>query len=439
MFERTITNKLQDYFGITSNGLREQLEREVYDELAKVRANLEKDVEYRNKILSDTNFAELEQTRLTYELAEKFFKNDIKLENLRKKYEDMKNHTNNEVAENAIAQVAPSNDALSLANPNHENSVLAAQITKELQKNNEMIEQNKTEAIAREEENKKGFLASIFKKPQTVSEEDKELKLSTEQDLSKIGKNLEINNDENLAEGLQGQKIEDPAKIEKAEERSISFNEVVAFIRNKEQIESPFASGTFTNANNAKYLYDNFSQMDINELKVLLSQIKAKNQELERQLAELKGDVIAEVTNALGENDKLTKEIAQTSKVSDEFKNNKTIEMESPEAQALTVEVQEPKQQEQEQDDFSQKSYQENRANIMKLAQEMGVEMPNDKASDELHTQAQPKNNAQTGLSFGEALAKMRNKSNDEASATQEQESEIGHRLTNKFAANKGK
>ena len=439
MFERTITNKLQDYFGITSNGLREQLEREVYDELAKVRANLEKDVEYRNKILSDTNFAELEQTRLTYELAEKFFKNDIKLENLRKKYEDMKNHTNNEVAENAIAQVAPSNDALSLANPNHENSVLAAQITKELQKNNEMIEQNKTEAIAREEENKKGFLASIFKKPQTVSEEDKELKLSTEQDLSKIGKNLEINNDENLAEGLQGQKIEDPAKIEKAEERSISFNEVVAFIRNKEQIESPFASGTFTNANNAKYLYDNFSQMDINELKVLLSQIKAKNQELERQLAELKGDVIAEVTNALGENDKLTNEIAQTSKVSDEFKNNKTIEMESPEAQALTVEVQEPKQQEQEQDDFSQKSYQENRANIMKLAQEMGVEMPNDKASDELHTQAQPKNNAQTGLSFGEALAKMRNKSNDEASATQEQESEIGHRLTNKFAANKGK
>lgn len=439
MFERTITNKLQDYFGITSNGLREQLEREVYDELAKVRANLEKDVEYRNKILSDTNFAELEQTRLTYELAEKFFKNDIKLENLRKKYEDMKNHTNNEVAENAIAQVAPSNDALSLANPNHENSVLAAQITKELQKNNEMIEQNKTEAIAREEENKKGFLASIFKKPQTVSEEDKELKLSTEQDLSKIGKNLEINNDENLAEGLQGQKIEDPAKIEKAEERSISFNEVVAFIRNKEQIESPFKSGTFTNANNAKYLYDNFSQMDINELKVLLSQIKAKNQELERQLAELKGDVIAEVTNALGENDKLTKEIAQTSKVSDEFKNNKTIEMESPEAQALTVEVQEPKQQEQEQDDFSQKSYQENRANIMKLAQEMGVEMPNDKASDELHTQAQPKNNAQTGLSFGEALAKMRNKSNDEASATQEQESEIGHRLTNKFAANKGK
>ena len=439
MFERTITNKLQDYFGITSNGLREQLEREVYDELAKVRANLEKDVEYRNKILSDTNFAELEQTRLTYELAEKFFKNDIKLENLRKKYEDMKNHTNNEVAENAIAQVAPSNDALSLANPNHENSVLAAQITKELQKNNEMIEQNKTEAIAREEENKKGFLASIFKKPQTVSEEDKELKLSTEQDLSKIGKNLEINNDENLAEDLQGQKIEDPAKIEKAEKRSISFNEVVAFIRNKEQIESPFASGTFTKANNAKYLYDNFSQMDINELKVLLSQIKAKNQELERQLAELKGDVIAEVTNALGENDKLTKEIAQTSKVSDEFKNNKTIEMESPEAQALTVEVQEPKQQEQEQDDFSQKSYQENRANIMKLAQEMGVEMPNDKASDELHTQAQPKNNAQTGLSFGEALAKMRNKSNDEASATQEQESEIGHRLTNKFAANKGK
>ena len=439
MFERTITNKLQDYFGITSNGLREQLEREVYDELAKVRANLEKDVEYRNKILSDTNFAELEQTRLTYELAEKFFKNDIKLENLRKKYEDMKNHTNNEVAENAIAQVAPSNDALSLANPNHENSVLAAQITKELQKNNEMIEQNKTEAIAREEENKKGFLASIFKKPQTVSEEDKELKLSTEQDLSKIGKNLEINNDENLAEGLQGQKIEDPAKIEKAEERSISFNEVVAFISNKEQIESPFASGTFTKANNAKYLYDNFSQMDINELKVLLSQIKAKNQELERQLAELKGDVIAEVTNALGENDKLTKEIAQTSKVSDEFKNNKTIEMESPEAQAPTAEVQEPKQQEQEQDDFSQKSYQENRANIMKLAQEMGVEMPNDKASDELHTQAQPKNNAQTGLSFGEALAKMRNKSNDEASATQEQESEIGHRLTNKFAANKGK
>lgn len=439
MFERTITNKLQDYFGITSNGLREQLEREVYDELAKVRANLEKDVEYRNKILSDTNFAELEQTRLTYELAEKFFKNDIKLENLRKKYEDMKNHTNNEVAENAIAQVAPSNDALSLANPNHENSVLAAQITKELQKNNEMIEQNKTEAIAREEENKKGFLASIFKKPQTVSEEDKELKLSTEQDLSKIGKNLEINNDENLAEGLQGQKIEDPAKIEKAEERSISFNEVVAFIRNKEQIESPFASGAFTNANNAKYLYDNFSQMDINELKVLLSQIKAKNQELERQLAELKGDVIAEVTNALGENDKLTKEIAQTSKVSDEFKNNKTIEMESLEAQAPTPEVQEPKQQEQEQDDFSQKSYQENRANIMKLAQEMGVEMPNDKASDELHTQAQPKNNAQTGLSFGEALAKMRNKSNDEASATQEQESEIGHRLTNKFAANKGK
>ena len=439
MFERTITNKLQDYFGITSNGLREQLEREVYDELAKVRANLEKDVEYRNKILSDTNFAELEQTRLTYELAEKFFKNDIKLENLRKEYEDMKNHTNNEVAENAIAQVAPSNDALSLANPNHENSVLAAQITKELQKNNEMIEQNKTEAIAREEENKKGFLASIFKKPQTVSEEDKELKLSTEQDLSKIGKNLEINNDENLAEGLQGQKIEDPAKIEKAEERSISFNEVVAFISNKEQIESPFASGTFTKANNAKYLYDNFSQMDINELKVLLSQIKAKNQELERQLAELKGDVIAEVTNALGENDKLTKEIAQTSKVSDEFKNNKTIEMESPEAQAPTAEVQEPKQQEQEQDDFSQKSYQENRANIMKLAQEMGVEMPNDKASDELHTQAQPKNNAQTGLSFGEALAKMRNKSNDEASATQEQESEIGHRLTNKFAANKGK
>ena len=67
--------------------------------------------------------------------------------------------------------------------------------------------------------------------------------------------------------------------------------------------------------------------------------------------------------------------------------------------------------------------------------------MPNDKASnvsDELHTQAQPKNNAQTGLSFGEALAKMRNKSNDEASATQEQESEIGHRLTNKFTANKG-
>ena len=441
MFARTITNKLQDYFGITSNGLREQLEREVYDELAKVRANLEKDVEYRNKILSDTNFAELEQTRLTYELAEKFFKNDIKLENLRKKYEDMKNHTNNEVAENAIAQVAPSNDALSLANPNHENSVLAAQITKELQKNNEMIEQNKTEAIAREEENKKGFLASIFKKPQTVSEEDKELKLSTEQDLSKIGKNLEINNDENLAEGLQGQKIEDPAKIEKAKKRSISFNEIVAFIRNKEQIESPFASGTFTNANNAKYLYDNFSQMDINELKVLLSQIKAKNQELERQLAELKGDVIAEVTNALGENDKLTKEIAQTSKVSDEFKNNKTIEMESPEAQALTVEVQEPKQQEQEQDDFSQKSYQENRANIMKLAQEMGVEMPNDKASDELHTQAQPKNNAQTGLSFGEALAKMRNTSNDnkdEASATQEQETKIGHRLTNKFTANKG-
>ena len=441
MFERTITNKLQDYFGITSNGLREQLEREVYDELAKVRANLEKDVEYRNKILSDTNFAELEQTRLTYELAEKFFKNDIKLENLRKKYEDMKNHTNNEVAENAIAQVAPSNDALSLANPNHENSVLAAQITKELQKNNEMIEQNKTEAIAREEENKKGFLASIFKKPQTVSEEDEELKLSTEQDLSKIGKNLEINNDENLAEDLQGQKIEDPAKIEKAEKRSISFNEVVAFIRNKEQIESPFASGTFTKANNAKYLYDNFSQMDINELKVLLSQIKAKNQELERQLAELKGDVIAEVTNALGENDKLTKEIAQTSKVSDEFKNNKTIEMESPEAQALTVEVQEPKQQEQEQDDFSQKSYQENRANIMKLAQEMGVEMPNDKASDELHTQAQPKNNAQTGLSFGEALAKMRNTSNDnkdEASATQEQETKIGHRLTNKFTANKG-
>ena len=439
MFERTITNKLQDYFGITSNGLREQLEREVYDELAKVRANLEKDVEYRNKILSDTNFAELEQTRLTYELAEKFFKNDIKLENLRKKYEDMKNHTNNEVAENAIAQVAPSNDALSLANPNHENSVLAAQITKELQKNNEMIEQNKTEAIAREEENKKGFLASIFKKPQTVSEEDKELKLSTEQDLSKIGKNLEINNDENLAEGLQGQKIEDPAKIEKAEERCVSFDGGVAWMRNQEQIESPFKSGTFTNANNAKYLYDNFSQMDINELKVLLSQIKAKNQELERQLAELKGDVIAEVTNALGENDKLTNEIAQTSKVSDEFKNNKTIEMESPEAQALTVEVQEPKQQEQEQDDFSQESYQENRANIMKLAQEMGVEMPNDKASDELHTQAQPKNNAQTGLSFGEALAKMRNKSNDEASATQEQESEIGHRLTNKFAANKGK
>ena len=444
MFEQTIINKLQDHFGITSNGLREQLEREVYDELAKVRANLEKDVEYRNKILSDTNFAELEQTRLTYELAEKFFKNDIKLENLRKKYEDMKNHTNNEVAENAIAQVAPSNDALSLANPNHENSVLAAQITKELQKNNEMIEQNKTEAIAREEENKKGFLASIFKKPQTVSEEDKELKLSTEQDLSKIGKNLEINNDENLAEGLQGQKIEDPAKIEKAKKRSISFNEIVAFIRNKEQIESPFASGTFTNANNAKYLYDNFSQMDINELKVLLSQIKAKNQELERQLAELKGDVIAGVTNALGENDKLTNEIAQTSKVSDEFKNNKTIEMESPEAQALTVEVQEPKQQEQEQDDFSQKSYQENRANIMKLAQEMGVEMPNDKASnvsDELHTQAQPKNNAQTGLSFGEALAKMRNTSNDnkdEASATQEQETKIGHRLTNKFTANKG-
>ena len=444
MFEQTIINKLQDHFGITSNGLREQLEREVYDELAKVRVNLEKDVEYRKKILSDANFAKLEQARLTNELAEKFFKDDIKLENLRKEYEDMKNHTNNEVAENAIAQVAPSNDALSLANPNHENSVLAAQITKELQKNNEMIEKNKAEAIAREEENKKGFLASIFKKPQTVSEEDEELKLSTEQDLSKIGKNLEINNDENLAEDLQGQKIEDPAKIEKAEERSVSFNEVVAFIRNKEQIESPFASGTFTNANNAKYLYDNFSQMDINELKVLLSQIKAKNQELERQLAELKGDVIAEVTNALGENDKLTKEIAQTSKVSDEFKNNKTIEMESPEAQAPTAEAQEPKQQEQEQDDFSRKSYQDNRSNIMKLAQEMGVEMPNDKASnvsDELHTQAQPKNNAQTGLSFGEALAKMRNTSNDnkdEASATQEQETKIGHRLTNKFTANKG-
>lgn len=437
MFEQTIINKLQDHFGITSNGLREQLEREVYDELAKVRANLEKDVEYRKKILSDANFAKLEQARLTNELAEKFFKDDIKLENLRKEYEYMKNHTNNEVAENAIAQVAPNNDALSLANPNHENSVLAAQITKELQKNNEMIEKNKTEAIAREEENKKGFLASIFKKPQTVSEEDEELKLSTEQDLSKIGKNLEINNDENLAEDLQGQKIEDPAKIEKAEKRSISFNEVVAFIRNKEQIESPFASGTFTNANNAKYLYDNFSQMDINELKVLLSQIKAKNQKLERQLAELKGDVIAEVTNALGENDKLTKEIAQTSKVSDEFKNNKTIEMESPEAQAPTAEVQ-------EQDDFSRKSYQDNRSNIMKLAQEMGVEMPNDKASnvsDELHTQAQPKNNAQTGLSFGEALAKMRNTSNDnkdEASATQEQETKIGHRLTNKFTANKG-
>ena len=194
MFEQTIINKLQDHFGITSNGLREQLEREVYDELAKVRANLEKDVEYRKKILSDANFAKLEQARLTNELAEKFFKDDIKLENLRKEYEYMKNHTNNEVAENAIAQVAPSNDALSLANPNHENSVLAAQITKELQKNNEMIEKNKAEAIAKEEENKKGFLASIFKKPQTVSEEDEELKLSTEQDLSKIGKNLEINN-----------------------------------------------------------------------------------------------------------------------------------------------------------------------------------------------------------------------------------------------------
>ena len=118
--------------------------------------------------------------------------------------------------------------------------------------------------------------------------------------------------------------------------------------------------------------------------------------------------------------------------------------MESPEAQAPTAEAQEPKQQEQEQDDFSRKSYQDNRSNIMKLAQEMGVEMPNDKASnvsDELHTQAQPKNNAQTGLSFGEALAKMRNTSNDnkdEASATQEQETKIGHRLTNKFTANKG-
>ena len=124
MFEQTIINKLQDHFGITSNGLREQLEREVYDELAKVRVNLEKDVEYRKKILSDANFAKLEQARLTNELAEKFFKDDIKLENLRKEYEDMKNHTNNEVAENAIAQVAPSNDALSLANPNHENRVL---------------------------------------------------------------------------------------------------------------------------------------------------------------------------------------------------------------------------------------------------------------------------------------------------------------------------
>ena len=74
MFEQTIINKLQDHFGITSNGLREQLEREVYDELAKVRANLEKDVEYRKKILSDANFAKLEQARLTNELAEKFFK-----------------------------------------------------------------------------------------------------------------------------------------------------------------------------------------------------------------------------------------------------------------------------------------------------------------------------------------------------------------------------
>lgn len=308
-----IVNDLNQEFGIAPNSVEAQ---RVLEETQKQVEALQIDEKYRKALLENAEAIKLEQSKISLSVAEKLYADDIRLENLRKeaqKQKEIYENSINKQAYNAIEQTTPSADANKLAVDNFDNKVVSSQIIRELTKNESQIAKDNQD-ILEDVKEEKSILSKITdnifgkKTAKRETQDSDSFELSDEKELKQIEKNLSDDKSlDDLKDDVKAQSIEEPAKLENISE-SVSFNQVLSFIRDKNIIESPFADGTFSNKANQKALYNNFSKMDIKELRELLADIKAKNAMLEQQIENLKSGVAKELSNELEKNEQLLNE-----------------------------------------------------------------------------------------------------------------------------------
>lgn len=324
-----IVNDLNKEFGITPNSVKAQ---EVLDETKRQVEALKINEEHKKALWANADAIKLEQSKISLAVAEKLFSDNIKLEELKRKVqmekENYKNSLENQ-AYNAAEQITPSanamEDAKELAGENFKEEVASSQVIRELVKNEDLKRKENKKALEDVEE--EGFISkltgNLFGKKATVQEtQDDSFELSDEKELKQASKNLsDDKNLDDLKENIKSQTIEEPSKIESKEE-TVSFNQVLSFIRDKNAIESPFADGTFSDKVNQKSLYNNFSKMNIKELRELLSDIKAKNAILEQQLENLKSGVVNEISKELKANEEMKADRKELKKLSPQNSEN---------------------------------------------------------------------------------------------------------------------